>query len=91
MAEVNPGISKKPADFLKSIRGKPVIVKLSSGVDYRGVAGNREHTQHLGRDQNAAGSLITSSPVAPSGILACLDGYMNIALEQTEVKCILFG
>ena len=37
MAEINPGISKKPADFLKSIRGKPVIVKLSSGVDYRGM------------------------------------------------------
>ncbi len=33
--------------------GRPVIVKLNSGVDYRGV-------------------------------LACLDGFMNIALEQTE-------
>mmetsp|Transcript_35742 Transcript_35742/g.78011 ORF Transcript_35742/g.78011 Transcript_35742/m.78011 type:complete len:96 (+) Transcript_35742:32-319(+) len=45
--------SKTPADFLKSIRGRPVVVKLNSGVDYR-------------------------------GILACLDGYMNIAMEQTE-------
>eukprot|EP00884_Botryococcus_braunii_P005090 jgi/Botrbrau1/14582/Bobra.0312s0007.2 len=45
--------SKTPADFLKSIKGKPVVVKLNSGVDYR-------------------------------GILACLDGYMNIAMEQTE-------
>ncbi|KAJ4762258.1 U6 snRNA-associated Sm-like protein LSm6 [Rhynchospora pubera] len=44
---------KTPADFLKSIRGCPVVVKLNSGVDYR-------------------------------GILACLDGYMNIAMEQTE-------
>eukprot|EP00729_Bicosta_minor_P002298 gene2299-24901_t len=42
-----------PHDFLKTIIGKPVIVKLNSGVDYR-------------------------------GILACLDGFMNIALEQTE-------
>ncbi|KAI9578882.1 U6 snRNA-associated Sm-like protein LSm6 [Glossina fuscipes] len=33
--------------------GRPVVVKLNSGVDYRGV-------------------------------LACLDGYMNIALDQTE-------
>ncbi|XP_076889591.1 sm-like protein LSM36B [Bidens hawaiensis] len=32
---------------------RPVVVKLNSGVDYR-------------------------------GILACLDGYMNIAMEQTE-------
>ncbi|CAN7056632.1 hypothetical protein BRARA_D00198 [Brassica rapa] len=47
------GTTKTPADFLKSIRGRPVVVKLNSGVDYR-------------------------------GILACLDGYMNIAMEQTE-------
>ncbi|KAK9807854.1 hypothetical protein WJX72_011386 [[Myrmecia] bisecta] len=47
------GSAKTPADFLKSIKGKPVVVKLNSGVDYR-------------------------------GILACLDGYMNIAMEQTE-------
>ncbi|XP_064391263.1 U6 snRNA-associated Sm-like protein LSm6 [Halichondria panicea] len=49
-----PGFRKQaPSDFLKQIMGKPVSVKLNSGVDYRGV-------------------------------LACLDGYMNIALEQTE-------
>ncbi|KAG0342951.1 U4/U6-U5 snRNP complex subunit lsm6 [Podila humilis] len=40
-------------DFTSFLIGRPVIVKLNSGVDYRGV-------------------------------LACLDGYMNIALEQTE-------
>lgn len=45
--------SKTPADFLKAIVGKRVVVKLNTGVDYRGV-------------------------------LACLDGYMNIAMEQTE-------
>ncbi len=27
---------KTPSDFLKSIKGQPVIVKLNSGVDYRG-------------------------------------------------------
>jgi hypothetical protein len=42
MAEVAPGMSKKPADFLKSIKGKPVMVKLSSGVDYRGEQGGLE-------------------------------------------------
>ncbi|WOL02515.1 sm-like protein LSM36B [Canna indica] len=51
--EKGSGSVKTPADFLKSIRGRPVVVKLNSGVDYR-------------------------------GILACLDGYMNIAMEQTE-------
>ncbi|KAI2806331.1 hypothetical protein RDWZM_006689 [Blomia tropicalis] len=42
-----------PNDFLKQLLGRPVVVKLNSGVDYRGV-------------------------------LDCLDGYLNIALEQTE-------
>ncbi|TRY72747.1 hypothetical protein TCAL_06716 [Tigriopus californicus] len=44
---------QNPNEFLKSLLGRPVVVKLNSGVDYRGV-------------------------------LASLDGYMNIALEQTE-------
>jgi len=40
--------SKTPADFLKSIRGKRVVVKLNSGVDYRGTkrfANNKDFTQ----------------------------------------------
>ncbi|KAF8318736.1 LSM-domain-containing protein [Clavulina sp. PMI_390] len=48
-----PGNSGSPTDFLKAVVGKRVVVRLVSGVDYRGV-------------------------------LSCLDGYMNIALEQTE-------
>jgi U6 snRNA-associated Sm-like protein LSm6 len=44
---------KSPSDFLRGVLGRSVIVKLHSGVDYRGV-------------------------------LACLDGHMNIAMEQTE-------
>ncbi|KZT40430.1 Sm-like ribonucleo protein [Sistotremastrum suecicum HHB10207 ss-3] len=47
------GASGSPTDFLKGVVGKKVVVRLTSGVDYR-------------------------------GILSCLDGYMNIALEQTE-------
>ncbi|PRQ16920.1 hypothetical protein RchiOBHm_Chr7g0189461 [Rosa chinensis] len=35
-AERGSGTTKTPADFLKSIRGRPVVVKLNSGVDYRG-------------------------------------------------------
>lgn len=42
-----------PTDFLKTVLGRPVIVRLNSGAIYR-------------------------------GILVALDGYMNIALEQTE-------
>ncbi|URE37627.1 U6 snRNA-associated Sm-like protein, partial [Musa troglodytarum] len=58
------GAVKTPTDFLKSIRGRPVVVKLNSGVDYRG----RPSSPTLGF----------------LCILACLDAYMNIAMEQTE-------
>jgi U6 snRNA-associated Sm-like protein LSm6 len=44
---------RNPSDFLRQIIGKPVVVQLNSGVNYK-------------------------------GILACLDGFMNIAMEQTE-------
>ena len=29
---------KSPADFLKAIKGKTVLVKLNTGVDYRGAS-----------------------------------------------------
>ena len=48
-----------PSAFLQNLLGRPVVVKLNSGVDYRGV-------------------------------LACLDGYMNIALEQVNVGYLDF-
>ncbi|MES1916911.1 MAG: U4/U6-U5 snRNP complex subunit lsm6 [Cercozoa sp. M6MM] len=44
---------KTPGDFLRSIFGKRVIVKLNNSVEYRGV-------------------------------LACLDSYMNVAMEECE-------
>jgi U6 snRNA-associated Sm-like protein LSm6 len=44
---------RSPSDFLKSVLGRPVRVKLNSGIEYRGV-------------------------------LASLDGFLNIAMEQTE-------
>ena len=40
MEEVSAS-AKTPADFLKSIKGKPVVVKLNSGVDYRGANSGR--------------------------------------------------
>lgn len=56
---VPTGASKTPSDFLKSIRGKPVIVKLNSGVDYRGTT-CRLHTASA-----AAGTklLVVASPL----------------------------
>ncbi|KZO98700.1 U6 snRNA-associated Sm-like protein LSm6 [Calocera viscosa TUFC12733] len=52
-AGASAGTVGTPADFLKGVIGKRVVVRLTSGVDYQ-------------------------------GLLSCLDGYMNIALEQTE-------
>lgn len=34
--EKGSATTKTPGDFLKAIRGRPVVVKLNSGVDYRG-------------------------------------------------------
>ncbi|EKX52389.1 hypothetical protein GUITHDRAFT_157136 [Guillardia theta CCMP2712] len=52
MAAIGPS-KRSPTEFLSQVTGRPVVVKLNTGVDYKGV-------------------------------LACLDGYMNIAMEQTE-------
>ena len=53
-AAAAPASSKyQPSDFLKAVLGRPVVVKLNSGVAYRGV-------------------------------LACLDGYMNIARPSAD-------
>lgn len=66
-----------PSDFLKQIIGRPVVVKLNSGVDYRG---NMVAWTYLWRFL----SPYIDSCHFPIGVLACLDGYMNIAIEQTE-------
>ncbi len=36
--QMSTGVSKTPAEFLKAIKGMHVLVKLNSGVDYRGEA-----------------------------------------------------
>ena len=101
-------MSKKqtPSDFLKQIIGRPVVVKLNSGVDYRGnlPPSLTPHTERC-NDQDEAVNLTASSWLRKflntmrclcdvvcavwscslyTGVLMCLDGYMNIALEQTE-------
>lgn len=61
---------QSPSEFLKKIVGKPVVVKLNSGADYRG------NKKCFDFEINMDSLLL--------GILSCLDGFMNIALEQTE-------
>ena len=55
LALTAPCIRLHPMYPLLQVTGRPVVVKLNTGVDYRGV-------------------------------LACLDGYMNIAMEQVRVR-----
>lgn len=64
--------SGSPTDFLKGVVGKRVVVRLTSGVDYRGVFTLPPITRK------------SASHLVNPGVLSCLDGYMNIALEQTE-------
>ena len=120
-ASTTTSASKTPADFLKSIRGKRVVVKLNSGVDYRGILTHtvmnfavsqgrrkREIVRSFARlllyytttlvhiNRGVVRDIDTSSPSSSfckTGILACLDGYMNIAMEHTEVRtvCRLFS
>ena len=37
---------RTPSDFLKNVLGRPVVVKLNSGVDYRGVPRHRLALRH---------------------------------------------
>jgi U6 snRNA-associated Sm-like protein LSm6 len=76
-----PAQKNNPADFLKTILGRPVVVKLNSGVDYRGTAPHAMAAiMFLSRPSQPAVRCL----VHHAGVLACLDGYMNIAMEQTE-------
>ena len=70
--------TNNPSEFLKTILGRPVVVKLNSGVDYRGVQIIKLPQNTFNRKRSAHAFL------SLSGVLACLDGYMNIAMEQTE-------
>jgi U6 snRNA-associated Sm-like protein LSm6 len=64
-----------PTDFLKGVVGKRVIVRLTSGVDYQGPT--FFYSLFM-----AIFSFFLNQRIL--GILSCLDGFMNIALEQTE-------
>lgn len=65
---------KDPADFLKQAIGKSVIVKLHSGFSYKGICQNEGDI-----------GIKTTLPILPFvGTLICLDGFMNIAMENSE-------
>jgi U6 snRNA-associated Sm-like protein LSm6 len=66
-----PPPSGSPTEFLKGVVGKKVVVRLTSGVDYRGTPDSVFQKPKS----------LTHTHI---GILSCLDGYMNIAMEQTE-------
>ena len=82
-----------PTDFLKGVVGKRVVVRLVSGVDYQGMSHHFVSILLLlffacFYDGNYSWSRLNDSRnlslSSPAGILSCLDGFMNIALEQTE-------
>lgn len=73
-----------PSDFLKQIIGRPVVVKLNSGVDYRGIVVIFFKSTYIVSFRNDAFNHKYATRGLSTGVLACLDGYMNIAIEQTE-------
>jgi U6 snRNA-associated Sm-like protein LSm6 len=78
-----PQVKKSPSDFLKQVLGRPVIVKLNSGVTYQG---EYRQQQIFAPPPNGTSPRTDRRGVARmcTGILVALDGYMNIAMEQTE-------
>ena len=64
------GEGKDPSGFLSEIIGSNVLVKLNSGVVYKG--------------ERSWIVLLYRQPDFPPGVLQSVDGYMNIALEKTE-------
>ena len=64
-----PTSANAPSVFLKTIVGQPVSVKLNNGSEYRGWL-----------------TLLDLLPflIVLLGILASLDGYLNLCMEETE-------
>lgn len=81
---ISQGEGKDPSSFLSDIIGNSVIVKLNSGVVYKG---EFLLSVEEGGRLKTFGSLVRSSwrPNfgAIIGELQSVDGYMNIALEKT--------
>ena len=80
-APASAPVSKgSPNDFLKAVVGKRVVVRLVSGVDYKGEQFGCKSPSKL----TPACFWFLLLMHRSSGVLQCLDGYMNIAMEQTE-------
>jgi U6 snRNA-associated Sm-like protein LSm6 len=60
------------------VLGRPVRVKLNSGTEYRGKKDDVPWVFVFKKN------ILNPPCFALAGVLACLDGYMNIAMEQTE-------
>jgi len=70
--ENGPSEAKDPSGFLSEIIGAPVTVKLNSGVVYKGECVDR------------ISSNLPFTDYLSLGQLQSVDGYMNIALEDTK-------
>jgi len=66
-----------PSAFLQNLIGRPVVVKLNSGFRIVSIIAIFFYLK-----EQSAFKLLFSLGVDYRGVLVCLDGYMNIALEQ---------
>ncbi len=88
--------SKTPADFLKSIRGKRVVVKLNSGVDYRGTkrfANNKDFTQLWARKLRLSSSYIKKDRSFVRVVCACVTHacvFSCLSCMDADTTALLF-
>ena len=83
---------RSPNEFLKLIIGKPVVVRLTSGVDYRGAwfaACGTQSRAHVWACKHMWACARTGAHWRPQHsasrhMRGGVSRYMNIALEQTE-------
>jgi len=72
--------SGSPTDFLKGVVGERAIVCLISGVNYGGACSHLLIFIFF----KILHTYLSNRLSCFIGVLSCLDGYMNIVLEQTE-------
>lgn len=74
-----------PAEFLKAIKGKAVLVKLNSGVDYRGAQGRGHHKRgaRARRVVQGRGAPPTLSPRMSTAVASALGSVITHVLQRT--------
>jgi small nuclear ribonucleoprotein F len=84
----NPKEVVNPKPFLAGLIGKPVVVRLKWGMEYKGTRRGGRHGLPTRETPQARAGLtrrFRASPVSnPAGFLMSVDNYMNVQLGNVE-------